>query len=322
MALAGQNQVRHIYVAKSAKAVTDVGDIDGGTIGDLAVINANGADAVVAAGSKFLIALKETKGTVTSDVVDPGKVSYAKSKPYAAKTATVGTIGGITADANTLYTVEIAISSHGSFSAENEYIKKAFYKAAAGDDAEAIVDGLIVSLNRNFARELDSTASSNPYFAFTKTGATTTAALVITEKLTWATEQFDADKKTRQGIQFTVNASFTTLPTILTNVQGAVGSGTYMQVAEIEFYLKGERGDFMRQAGYPHNLPAGVMEAVVGGTYDIIELGFYEEGRDEAKKSKKGMTLAFPVGDRIATNLFIAELNTAITSVGDIAALA
>jgi hypothetical protein len=78
----------------------------------------------------------------------------------------------------------------------------------------------------------------------------------------------------------------------------------------MEWYLKGERNDFYREAGYPHNLENSY-EVSISETYDIIEIAYFDEGRDEAKKSKKQITIAFPVSARTNANLFVDDLETA-----------
>lgn len=322
--LAAQNQVRHLYVGLDYPGHANVTALKAGTNGDIALLSQDGT--AVAAGNKFMILKKNNKGTLlSSDVVDPSKILFAKSVPYQAPVLGSTTISGITANANTLYTIEVVIRQFGSLSPENEYVKKAFYKAKTGDNAENIVDGLVKSLARNFKREepTQSTTTAytdasavvtqepdNAYFAFTKTGAGASAALVITEKTTWVDNSFDPDTMTRENLDFLVNANFTTLPTV-TAVGSKVAVGSGKQVASMEFYLKGERNDFMRGHGYPHNFK-GTYDADITGTYNAIELGYFEEGRDEAKKSKKGITIYFDDADKVATNVMIANLNTAL----------
>jgi hypothetical protein len=309
MALAAQNQVRNLYVGLDFPGHASVSALKSGSNGDLALLSADGS--APAAGENLMFLLKEATGTVvSSDIVKPSNVLYAKSIPFVAQTMGTGTISGLTVDVNTLYSVEIAISGFGSLSREDEYLKKAFYKAVTGDDQEAIVDGLIASLNRNFSREVGANATSNPSFAFTKTGSGASAALVVTEK---PVANFDANTLTRKQIDFRVNCTATTTPTIV-NVAGNPGVGTGMQVAENEFYLKGERNDYLRGAGYPHNLNNSYL-ADPTASYNTIEIGFYEEGRDEAKKSKKSITINVPftnlAGNSVINGL-VADLNTVL----------
>ena len=179
-------------------------------------------------------------------------VKHAKSVAYEAPVNKKVTISGLTVDDNSLYTVNIEIDQHGSLSQEDTYLKQGYYKAAAGNDQEAIVDGLISSLNRNFSREVGATASDNPYFTFSKTGSGATAALVIEGKTDLS--KFDANKHIKVVDSFKVDVSCETYPTVTITEAGSAGKGTGVQVMEMEYFLLGERGDTYRTNGYPHNL--------------------------------------------------------------------
>lgn len=312
MGLAGQNQVRHMYVATDVLdgTASDIATFRAGaSVGDLITLSADGTP--TAAGEPFKFFLKTADGIVSSDTIKPGNILASKALDYSAKTLKAGTISALaTPVAGQLITAEIIISGFGSLSVEDEYVKKAFYKVITGDNQEAVVDGLIASLNRNFSREPGADATSNPIFTFTKTGATTTAALVITEK---EQPNFDKDKRTRKQTHFSVNVSgLSSVPTIA-YTGGAPGTGTSEQVQEMEFYLMGERGDFYRSAGYPHNFDQAY-QAVAGTNYNLIEISYFDEGRDEAKKSKKQVTLAVPfvnLAGNANVNLLVADVNVA-----------
>ena len=320
MSLAGQNQVRQMYVGLTYPGHANVAAVKAGDVSALAVLSADGT--AVGANKPLVFLTKDASGkVVTSDIIKPKQILYAKSKGYVAPVLGSTTISAITVNANTLYTVEIAIKQFGSFSVENEYIKKAFYKAAAGNTAENIVDGLILSLNRNFSREIDSTATYNPYFTFSKTGTGASAALVITEKTDWLVNSYRVGKMTRTKLDFTVNAKFTTVPTF-TVVDGSRGVGSGYEVLDMEYYLQGERNDYMRGAGYPHNFDNTYISNKTAN-YNFVEIGYFEEGRDEAKKSKKSITIAMPFTDLAGNsviNTMIANLNTALGA-GTIATL-
>jgi hypothetical protein len=310
MGLAGQNQVRQFYPGLDFPGHATITALKGGTVGDLACLSADGT--VAAAGEPVKIFNLNAAGNlVASDSIKASNLVYAKSVAYTAPILGSVTFSALAAPTvGELVTVEIVIKGFGSYSPEDEYVKKAFYKVVTGDDQEAVVDGLITSLNRNFSREVGASISSNPFFAFTKTGTTTTAALVITEKDQILS--YVVGKKERVNIDFSADIKSTVLPTktVVSSTQG-IGSGK--TVASMEWYLKGERNDFYREAGYPHNLENSY-EINPAGTYNLIELAYYDEGRDEAKKSNKQITIAMPftnLAGNAAINLLIAELNTA-----------
>jgi hypothetical protein len=309
MGLAAQQQVRQMYVGDVDASNTSIGDLS--TAGNLIILSADGS--AVGAGKEFKVFQLDSLGKVaSSDAINPAKTNYVKSVAHEAEVKSVWTVGGITADANTLYTVNIGINGYGSLSDEDTYLKKGFYKAIAGDNAEAIVDGLIASLKRNFSREPGANEISNPYFSFTKTGSGATAVLVITELDDWAANKFNADQFTRTLMDFYVDVNAETYPSVENTVPNSKGVATGRIVASMEHYLVGERGDFYRYMGYPNNLK-NKLYADPSLSYNLIEIGYYEEGRDEAKKSNKQITLAVPnqeAGNNAPVNSLVADLNT------------
>lgn len=310
MGLAGQNQVRHMYVGDAPAGVSTFATLkSAGVASDLIILGADG-DAV-SAGGDFKLFQKDALGNViSSDTIKADNVLSAKSKAYSAPVLKSYSIAGLTGAANELVTVNVEILGHGSLSPEDTYLKQGFYKVASGDNAEAIVDGLIASLNRNFSREVGATSSSNPYFTFAKTGSAGSAALVITQKA--YTEGFDGNKKTRVYSDFLVDVSADTQPTT-TLTEGSTGVGTGHQVVEMEYFLLGERGDVYRTMGYPYNLTDGSGFASASSNYNLIEISYFDEGRNEAKKSKKQLTIAVPFTDLASNskiNTIVADLNT------------
>ena len=321
MGLAGQNQVRHMYVGDAPSGVSTLATLkSAGVASDLIVLSADGSS--VSAGEDFKLFQKDTLGNVvSSDTIKAANVISAKSIAYEAAENKAVTISALTVDVNSLYTVKIEISQHGSLSQEDTYLKQGYYKAVTGNTAEDIVDGLIASLNRNFSREVGATASENPYFDFSKTGSGASAALVVTGK-TQGTN-FDGDKFIKVVDSFSVDISCETYPTVEVTTPAKDGKGTGFQVVEMEHYLIGERGDYLRESHYPYNLPQVGQFADVSSNYNLIEIAYFDEGRDEAKKSKKGLTIAVPfttLGANTKVNSVIADLNT-ILGAGTVDAL-
>lgn len=330
--MVGQNQVRQFYLGSKYPGHATVAAVRGGANGDLAILSADGT--ALGAGKKFVFVHKSNKGTlITSDIVNPKEMSFSRSRAYSAQVLGSSTLSAITVNVNTLYTVEIAIRDFGSLSVENEYIKKAFYKAVTGNTAEHVVDGLVQALARNFKREeptLSTTSNytlanatvikipDNPYFSFTKTGTAATAALVITEKSDWVGLTYNLGKHTRTSMNFSVNVkSSSPITNTIVSAKASVGSG--YDIADMEWFLKGERNDAYRDQGSPFNL-SNTYDAVVTNTYNVIEIGYFSLGRDEAKQSKKGITIAMPVSEKTANNVMITNLNT-ILGAGSVVAL-
>ncbi len=311
MGLAGQNQVRQMYVGKAPDTTPTLEKLKAeGVSNDMVLLGSDGS-ATIAAGKPFKLFYKDTLGNImSSDTVHPSRVVSAKSVGYQVNSLKQYTIGGaagdaITVDVNTLYTINLEIKNFGSLSPENTYLKQGYYKAKSGDDAESVVDGLIASLNRNFAREVGSNATYNPWFEFSKSGSADSAKLVVTEKADWLSN-YDPDKMTRKSIDFTVDIKCESYPGVTISQEQSEGSGTGLQVMEMEYFLLGERGDTYRLNAYPNNITGPGLASKIDGEYDLIEISYYDEGRDEAKKSKKNLTIAVTDG----IDKLIADLNT------------
>lgn len=320
MALSAQQQVRHLYVAESVSGAATSNGVD--TDKEVGIASADGTAA--AAGVDFKV-YSQSEGTlIASPIVKADKVSYAKSVQYVAPVLGVATVAALAAPvAGTLYTVSITITGYGSLSPEDEYVKKAFYQAVTGDDQEAVVDGLIIALNRNFSREVGSNASYNPYFAFSKTGSGAAAQLVITERADWTDKYYKVGKKDTLTLPFHVHVTTSlgeAVTAAITPSYEGVGQGK--QVLSMEWYLKGERNDFYREAGYPHNLE-NTYDAVKASNYNLVEIGYWQEGRDEAKKSLSQITIACKttgLANNTETNKLVTDLNT-ILGAGSVDAL-
>ncbi len=325
MALIGELQARNFFLVNTATEST-LSDVRAGANLNGAIVQDDGTAA--AANSDFMLAMVNNKGELTiSDKINPANVTYANAIAYSAPVARNFVISAITADANTLYTVSIILSGFGSLSVENEYVKKGFYKAKTGDDAENIVDGLVKSLAKSIAREQPSSPDTfsytdadsntlnlpdNYFFSFTKTGTGASATLTIAEKSDWRDKYYVTGKKTNLEIDFHVDADFETDPTIVETV-GSQGAGTGYQVRNLEEYLLGNRADTFRGAGYPHNFEENY-DSSLSGTYSIIELAYFDVSRDEPMESKKQITIACP--STTVADALITDLNTALTGTG------
>lgn len=320
MALSAQQQVRHLYVAESVSGAAASSAVD--TDKEVGIASANGL--APAAGVDFKVYSQSEGGSIASPIVKADKVSYAKSVQYVAPTLGVATVATLAAPvAGTLYSVSVTITGYGSLSPEDEYVKKAFYQAVTGDDQEAVVDGLILALNRNFSREVGSNATYNPYFAFSKTGSAASAQLVITERADWTAKYWKVGKKDTLTLPFHVHVT-TSIGEAVTAaiVPSSEGIGQGKQIASMEWYLKGERNDFYREAGYPHNFD-NTYDSDKAANYNIVEIGYYQEGRDEAKKSLSQITIACKttgLANNTETNKLVTDLNT-ILGAGTVAAL-
>jgi len=189
-------------------------------------------------------------------------------------------------------------------------IKFGSYRPVTGDTENAIVDGLIASLNRQFANGPGANATSNPLFTFTRTGTGTTAKLVITQKL----QPYLRGKKFGRVNPFAVFADFT--PDLVDPIQGTVltpynpGKGTGKLVAAMEYDLRKNRGDIYGDLGWPYTFPVQT-NANVGDGYNMLTL-IHSRGHEGFNPvyMRKQVTIAITEALSAGLDDLVAKVNT------------
>lgn len=194
---------------------------------------------------------------------------------------------------------------------------------ANSSDYTATSSAAIVTITSKYKREETNLAfDDNGVAGSAATVATTTPGadgsafgIQIVEKEDYLSSYYVTGKKTRLGLTYSINASGvdTIVPSVVDTVAGSPGKGTGYQVRNMEEYLLGNRQDTFRGAGYPHNFEEHY-DSILTGNYNIIDIEYYDEGRDDAQiKSKKQLTIcvAEAVGTVTKTNLVKSDINTA-----------
>lgn len=143
-ALASESTSSTFQASASAKEVTAVSE---------------GGAAVAADTTVGKVIVKDANGKVlVSNRIDLANATFS-SVAYSAPADQVtyigfnGTSGSIDEINNNLYQVNLEFSDWGSLSAENRYRKQGHYESGASASQEAVADGLVASLIRNFSRE-------------------------------------------------------------------------------------------------------------------------------------------------------------------------
>lgn len=224
-----------------------------------------------------------------------------------------------TADANATVTLDGVAVTVALLDADT--VDGAATKIAAAIDA---VDGYSASASTDTVTVTTTTASSVLYAAgstgtvVAQDGTASGAGIVIIEK-SWEADYYVANKKERDLLDFSVVAGVVddnvVDPTVSVKTVGNIGTGTGYQVKTMEVYLLGNRQDSYRQMGYPHNFDVEY-DAEETGTYNLLEIEYFDVSRDDPKKSKKQLTIAFAenAGTYTAINAAVAELNKALNS--------
>lgn len=180
-----QNTIREILIGNAVAAETTLPTfLASASAGELAAIAADGGAA--ASGKDFYLVLKtgiaETP-IIKSDIIKPSQLPNVKvrQKNHVAEILRSASVHGITVPAvagqKAEYIVDIRLYNHGSLSVENFKIFHGHHiltQTAGPLTASDVVDALILNLNKNFSREGNATATTNPLFSFAKGGTTQT----------------------------------------------------------------------------------------------------------------------------------------------------
>ncbi len=283
-----QNTVREILVASALASETTLPTfVASASTGEVAVVAADGS--AVGYGKPFVVVLKTADGIIKSDVVDPTKVFSYKAVPYVARVLRAITISAIgvpaTAGQKAEYIVDIRVYNHGSLSVENFKIFHGHYvltQTSGPLTAQVVVDGLIDNLNKNFSKEPGATSTTNPLFTFARGSSGANSTLIITAK----DQILELGKREGRPIEFDVElkikvpetqAALSSTKTI--TAAGNPGTGTGRQVALMEYFYRGNRGDQLRGLSFPYNWPTTTKTlSDPTAAYDLVEVKHFVAG--------------------------------------------
>lgn len=299
MSVRNLNQNRHLYVgnvfADNVATITENSLI--GTIGVKVIddgvdkefyFKVRGADGVLKSDRIQLKNLNYVKVVDASEMVTPLKSVLVSLDPSVNEGLPV---------AGQDYILRIALRQFYGMSDADQYFKDAAVHAVSGMTAAQFYEKLAESLNLSFSREVGATKESNPYLTF-KGDAN---GLTITEK----------EQAWTRGIQCQERVYFEVFPlTIYTGgedviwgkvedktpskgsaIVGTTGIGNGKEIADLEWFCMGERGDQYREIGYPNYIPTTYL---VDPTqqYHVLELhfGFTDTGVN-SYRSEKDITI-------------------------------
>ena len=329
MATFSVNQVRQLFVAKSYtdSEPTAEGAIKVGSNGDSVWFQHLGAG-----------------GPVRSDLIDKAnllsfKVTNASAMARALKTVTVtldSKVNNGTPISGKDYILRIAFRQYVGITEEDQYFKYGMVHATSGMTASDFYKELAVSIAKNFSKEL------TPLINVTLTDHTTSAgevtsgdvavpvlengkvkklpslaggheytAVVISE----VEQEWILGKKKLVPVYFTVQpvpvdtGSDTVIWGIVKDTKsvGTIKNGK--DIADLEYFCMGERGDIYRGMGYPNNL---ITKYLVDPTkeYHTIDIHYAYVGANESvQKSEKDITIVS--SDKTTINSIITKLNSA-----------
>ena len=290
------NQVRHLYVVKGTQA--SVGTAD--TAGKLAVK----ADS---AKSHLYFEYKSPGGLVRSDLIDIKNIIAAKATDATSLRRELGRVkvtldsavhGGLPVPGQD-YLLRIAIRQFAGMSDEDQYFKHGLVRATSGMTAEQFYVKLKDSLVMNFSRE----GSKLLDFTSDATGVTIT----------------EVEQEWKRGVLAQVPVYFSVHPTtilvggvdeiwgVVTPAHSGVYVGNGKNIADLEYFCMGERGDHYRNINWPYVIETTYL-VDPAEEYSVVDIHYAYVGSNEGvQKSERDITL---VGSKADINTVIGDILT------------
>ena len=309
------NQVHQLYVAKGySQTVNDQSAV--GTLGNLKKIE----DVL---GDQIMFLYKGASSVLRSDLIQIKNIGYAK--PIAAadmvipmkklKVSLKTDVNGGNVVSGQDYVLSINFKNFFSSGDASQYYKDAAVHGTSSMTATQFYAAMVDSLNYAFSREPDANKTSNPYLKFTSDAN----GLYIEEK----PQEWELGTKKARRIMFDVFCStiFTggedliwgeitdQTPAKANVVVGTNGIGNGQQIADLEWFCMGERGDQYRNVGWPHVIKTTYL---VDPTkqYNVLELHYaFTDTGVNSYRTEKEITIV--AEDASVLNDIIDAINTA-----------
>lgn len=307
------NQNRHIYVVK--KYVDSADKVK--TTGDITLKTAQGKGNV---DKDIYFVYKGADTVLHSDRIQVKNISYVKAiKAADLRVPFKSQIVSLDTDVNDGkpvsgqdYLLRIALSQWIGMSDEDQYFKDvavhATKKDAEATDHKDFYQKFVDQLNLAFAREIGASKTSNPYLSFTADSK----GIIITEKAqpwTLGLEQqlpvhFEAQTSTiyvdgADVIWGKVANNTEKKSAVTIDGDSPTGRGNGHDIADLEYFSMGERGDQYRMVGWPNVVPTTYL-VEPDKEYNVLELhhAFTDEG-ENSYRSEKDITIVSTDADVI-----------------------
>jgi hypothetical protein len=318
MHLFTDNQVTHLYVASGLQ----------NTEGSMVTGNV----AFRKIGDSMYMLFKSKKGDIQrSDIIDIKNIMWAKAtrasvmtRKARKTTITIGSGASATLVAGQTYIVNLRFDHYQGMSDEDITYKVGSYLATSNSDttstaAEAIASELAANLGMGWdSTNHQSTASNSTVNSLDNNLVT----ISVSSNVITITEKFQPwHLGTMQVVPVYFSASVapivsggietTSWATVANDLED---SGTTLvnskDIADMEYFYMGERGDQYRLNGFPNYIPTDyLVEAGNKYGYDTFQIHYYYVGSNEqAQKSEKDLIIVAP----------FAQSSTNATKFGDI----
>ena len=198
------------------------------------------------------------------------------------------------------YILRINLRQFYGMSDQDQYFKDAAVRAVKGMTVKQFYEAMEKALNLCFSREVGANAKSNPYLTFSSSAA----GLVIEEK----PQSWHLGTEAQERVYFDV------VPTTIycdgaNLIWGSVAEqtpvtkiGNGKKIADLEYFLLGERGDQYRKIGWPNDVETvGMVDP--DKTYDVFEIHYaFTDTGVNSYRSEKDITIAVPTAVKTSTD--------------------
>ena len=241
------------------------------------------------------------------------------------------------------YILRIVFKQYVGMSDEDQYFKYGMVHAYAGMDADEFYKVLALSIAKNFSREVvplikvevhsagttskggfDSAGymvvtpttkdngksdTTNPYYA-----ADTLVTDIDSIRITEVEQPWRLGVMAQTPVYFTVqpvavmvNGDERIWATVTESTNGTIGNGK--NIADLEYFCMGERGDMYRGIGFPNNIVTTYLVDPTK-TYYTFDIHYAYVGNNESvQKSEKDITIV--CSDKTEFNKIVTAFNTA-----------
>lgn len=326
MATYSVNQVRHLYVAKSLK--TAIAQLT--TAGDIL------PKADTAKSTLYFQYFSPAGVIESSDKIDIKNITYAKATSSVALAKKLDRyqvvldpeINSGNPVAGQDYLLRLAFRQYVGISPEDQYWKFGMVHAVSGMTPSNFYKAMALSLAKNIARE--ATPLVTIYLISGASGSETFTPVTIDTdpaSLTGTYTGIQIEQVAQDwilGVMPQGYIPFTVQPTNITfegdeRIWGTVTTVTPVNsvqdghdIADLEYFCMGARGDFYRNMGWPNVLHTTYL---VDPTqkYDTLDISYYwAGGAEDVQKSPRTITLvAVDDNSHTAMNALIGAINTA-----------
>lgn len=324
MATFSINQVRHLYVAKSLKSAAN----QLGVAGD--IFPTADKDKTV-----MYFQYMSPAGVVASDKIDISKIISVKSTPSASLAhklaryeVTLDSTVSATPIAGQEYILRLAFRQYIGLSEEDQYFKYGMVKAGASMTASEFYKQLALSLAKNVSNEttplvsiaLNSSAADGTDVPVT--GTTKESELNKNDYNKIIIEEVEQPWVLGMMPQAFIPFAVQFLPITADGMEQLWGTVAKVEskktvedghnIADLEYFCMGARGDQYRGMGYPNIIPT---KYLVDPTqkYDTLDIHYYYTGSNESvQKSEKTITIVCKDdGSHTEMKALIAAIKTA-----------